>query len=427
MLTTVAFIKGHKWTNAMIKRVYFGNWLRDYSQAVDVGSLKGVKKDTIRTLVWILSFLTFGYATREFEVTESRLGVYRPEEHIDNPKGYADDQDARQYDARLRGPIAPEELQVDPRTGMKNYIANEDGNWATSTGYIKFSFQRSIHFGRVYTNGAHGKGKEDDLCEALRCLGQALHCMEDFGAHTNYTELALVELGYQDVFPHCGASSKVYLNGRHVYPLVTGTFGAVDFLHSVLGEANDSLQQSEVNESEVDQLGLSLKVAQEQSSGAKGARSLNSFTSLLGQLPGVGGGFVDQARDLQAQSENESYEQAMNHSRAEDVGYEVGGVDLASIDPAATIKKIYPILEFRDNIVRAINNTIARIPGLEALVEKISETLTLFIMGLLAPYITPIIETVSKSLKEGSSGVVNASADQQYGPWNDASCTDPTQ
>jgi hypothetical protein len=35
-----------------------------------------------------LSFLSFGYATEEFEVTEERLGVYRPEEHIDNPKDY---------------------------------------------------------------------------------------------------------------------------------------------------------------------------------------------------------------------------------------------------------------------------------------------------------------------------------------------------
>ena len=70
----------------MVKRVYFGNWLRDYSQAVDVGTLKGVQAETIRILVWILAFMSFGYATEEFEVTADRLGVYRPEEHIDNPK-----------------------------------------------------------------------------------------------------------------------------------------------------------------------------------------------------------------------------------------------------------------------------------------------------------------------------------------------------
>lgn len=67
-----------------------------------------------------MSFLSFGYATAEFEVTEDRLGVYRPEEHIDNPKDYADNKDARQYDPRLRGPVQQVELEVDLNTGMKN-------------------------------------------------------------------------------------------------------------------------------------------------------------------------------------------------------------------------------------------------------------------------------------------------------------------
>lgn len=67
MLKSVAFLRGHKWTSMMIKRVYFGNWLRDYSQAVDVGTLKGVQADTIRVLVWVLGFMSFGYATEEFE------------------------------------------------------------------------------------------------------------------------------------------------------------------------------------------------------------------------------------------------------------------------------------------------------------------------------------------------------------------------
>jgi|ERR1700712_3379757 hypothetical protein len=53
-LEKIAFIHGRKFSSKMIKRVYFGNWLRDYSQAVDVGSLKGVQKDAIRVIVWIL-------------------------------------------------------------------------------------------------------------------------------------------------------------------------------------------------------------------------------------------------------------------------------------------------------------------------------------------------------------------------------------
>lgn len=83
---------------------------------------------------------------------------------------------------------------------------------------------RSIHFGRLYTNGSgNSKGKEADLCEALRCLGQALHCLEDFGAHTNYCELTLRELGYHDVFPHCGVAAELTVKGKRMFPLVTGT------------------------------------------------------------------------------------------------------------------------------------------------------------------------------------------------------------
>jgi hypothetical protein len=54
MLANLAFLRGRRWKSADIKRVYFGNWLRDYSQAVDVGSLKGVQAGAIRIIVWIL-------------------------------------------------------------------------------------------------------------------------------------------------------------------------------------------------------------------------------------------------------------------------------------------------------------------------------------------------------------------------------------
>jgi len=456
MLKTVAFIKGHKWTSMMVKRVYFGNWLRDYSQAVDVGTLKGVQSGTIRILVWVLSFLSFGYATAEFEVTEERLGVYRPEEHIDNPKDYADNVDARQYDQRLRPPVQPVELQLDPDTGMKNYIANERGGWATSAGYIKQSFTRSIHFGRQYTasSGVFSKGKEADLCEALRCLGQGLHCLEDFGAHTNYTELALRELGFQSVFPHTGTATEINLRGHRVFPLVTGTFGAVDFLHSVLGEATDHFAQTEV-----DQMDIALGDAQVQSKnpsdGSRGfaapAQQASYLTSLLSKVPGAGE-LCRQAESLQAQADSQEHSNmGARGGEAGQAGTGYYGAERSSqpffagppgapggppgpgipgmnpnFDAMKTAAQIYPILEFRDKVVKAISSTIEKIPGLEALVEKITETLTLFVLSLLAPYIRPIINAVSAQLKAGSSTVVDASGKHQYEPWTDPHCSDPT-
>ncbi|KAJ5165937.1 hypothetical protein N7492_006233 [Penicillium capsulatum] len=438
MLKTLAFIHGHKWTSTMIKRVYFGNWLRDYSQAMDVGTLKNLQADTIRVLVWILSFLSFGYATGEFEVTSDRLGVYRPEEHIDNPKDYADNEDARQYDKRLRPPVRQVELDIDPDTGMKNYIANERGDWATSAGYVKYSLGRSIHFGRMYTNG-HSKGKEEDLCEALRCLGQGLHTLEDFAAHSNYIELVLREMGFHSVFPHTGTATQCNIRGHQVFPLVTGTFGMVDFFHSVLGEATDHFTQSEINE-----MDLALGDAENNSHSNS---SLNALTGLLGKVPGTRE-LVSEAEHLKSLSEAQ---ETTNRSRGSHMGYAQAGGSrdmdqsrasnpnqpggtapgsglqgMPDFNPQETVAKIYPILAFRDKVVRKLNSIIEKIPGLEAAVEKISETLTVFIMSLLAPFIRPLINAASKSLQTGSAGVIDASGKHQYEPWTDPRCTDPT-
>lgn len=51
---------GRKFGKLDVQRVYFGNWLRDYSQAVDVGTLKYVSAEAIRILIWVLGFLSFG-------------------------------------------------------------------------------------------------------------------------------------------------------------------------------------------------------------------------------------------------------------------------------------------------------------------------------------------------------------------------------
>ncbi|KAF2656532.1 heterokaryon incompatibility Het-C, partial [Lophiostoma macrostomum CBS 122681] len=440
MLATVACLRGHKWNSMMIK-------------AVDVATLKNVQADTIRILVWILSFMTFGYATGEFEVTADRLGVYRPEEHIgtDNPKDYADNVDARTFDPRLRPPVSNDELAIDPQTGMKNYISNERGGWATSTGYVKFSLARSIHYGRMYTHGPSGqRGRDEDLSEALRCLGQGLHCLEDFGAHSNYTELALRELGYTNVFPHTGVQSQINLHGKHVFPLVTGTFGGVDFFHSVLGEATDHFTQSEV-----DQMNTTLSDAlTSNTKGGSGGSSCSLLTDALSKVPGTSG-LIQEAQKLQASSDA----QAATNSQYRGIGGGGGWDDYSSsrasgpgqhqpmtfdappgstggppgpnipgtnTDPATIVPKIYPILEFRDKVVRSISAIISKIPGLEKLIETITERVTLFVLSLLAPFIMPIITAVSKQLKEGSSAVVESAAKHQFEVWTNPQSTDPT-
>ena len=169
------------------------------------------------------------------------------------------------------------------------------------------------------------------------------------------------ELGFHDVFAHTGYATQINLRGKQVYPIVTGTFGAVDFLHSgrltvciallfmlivlciVLGEATDHFTQSEVEE-----LDMALKNANEQF-GSGGQRGLQNFVGLVGQIPGVGGGFADQARTLQAQSDAQQYDNDKIRASTNQntvAGFQGSGIPGLSpdLDPVKVAAKIYPIL-----------------------------------------------------------------------------------
>lgn len=222
----------------------------------------------------------------------------------------------------------------------------------------------------------------------------------------------------------------------------------------ICSEATDHFTQSEV-----DEVDIALKNAEEKSRGLGGgdgnrgifnssAGGGRDFISLVAELPGIGTGYAREAQQLQAMAR----EQEVQNQRAGiDLGGPPGSAGVsgtkpstssaatgaasnpnqvpgmsATFDPVETARKIYPILEFRDKIVRAISNTISKIPGLEKLIEHISETLSAFVLGLLAPFIRPIINQVSKVLKDGSSGVISASAKSQLEPWTDPNCTNPT-
>lgn len=386
---------GKKFDDLAIKQVYFGNWLRDYSQAIDLGTLtKGINPELIRIVLWIMAFGEFGYGTNEFEVTSEKLGVYRAEEHIDNPKGYGEGLDARDYDKRLRGPVDPEELEVDRETGMKNYICNENGNWPTSSEYVRTSLHKCIELGRK----ARDDGTELDQFEAFRLLGQALHTLEDFSAHSNYCELVLISMGYTDVFPHVGENCTIELNGEIVYPVVTGTFGGQDFLHSLMGGAQDSLSQMEIADIE--------------SSLNNSAASVDSGDRLkkyLNMIPNFSSG---------------------NESEEDDKGSFFDQIDQLknscheSSDPTEIIAQVYPYIEFRDNAMKKIDKFISSIPGLNELRENISEAMTIFIMGNIQPIISPLLQQIVDGLHGSTEAIVNG--EDQFLVWTDPNYDNPT-
>ncbi|KAJ5778589.1 hypothetical protein N7520_001835 [Penicillium odoratum] len=400
---------GRKFNKLDVKRVYFGNWLRDYSQAVDVGTVKYVSAEAIRILIWVLGFMSFGYGTGEFEVTTERLGCYQPTEHIDNPKGYAEGDDARNYDERLRGPVDEErELSIDPRTGLKCYIASEDMDMDTSAHLIRKTLGRSIQLGRRYARSRN----DEDLYEALRLLGTGLHCLEDYAAHSNYTELSLIELGETEVFPHVGRDTMLKVQGARglVYPIVTGTFGGVDFFHSVLGEVSDKATQSELQ---------SLEGVINESQNDSSSESV--LQGLLSKIPS--GLFGD--------SDSEAREMDDFKAKADDAKNNTP--DVSPREPEEWTrylddvqKQIYPILEWHDKLLKGINEAIEQIPVLPELIEQIQDEITVFVFSVLAPYVLPIIKQVRSELETGSSELIQSSQVQQHIVFNDDSSSNPT-
>ncbi|CAA7264296.1 unnamed protein product [Cyclocybe aegerita] len=398
--------KGSKFNGLDIKRVYFGNWLRDYSQAVDISTLKKLQLQTIINLCMVLGFMAHGYATHEFEVTEERLGVYLPTEHIDNPKGYGDGEDARTYHPKLRGPVDPIELEIDPRSGMKNYIANEDGHWDTSRALVRRTLEQCIHIGRQH----RARGQKQDEYEAYRLLGQALHTLEDFPAHSNFCELALVAMGHHDVFVHVGDNVRVQApNGRWVAPIVTGTFGSSDFIHSLLGEASDHLSSASVTDINRELDTARTKSFSQTRSGGGPTDPANALRDLFFALPGGEGSEL--SRDM----EN------IERIRA---GPAAGGKRPEDMSPQELHSVLWQVLTFRDSVVKKISKTIEKIPGLGPLIEKLMDGISVFVFTTLEPFLKPIIKSSTASLQSISGEVIDNH--DQYEVFNDARASDPT-
>jgi hypothetical protein len=293
---------------------------------------------------------------------------------------------------------------VDERTGLKNYIASEDLGITTSAGMVRSLLRRCIDLGR------RSGGRGPDFHEALRLLGTATHCLEDYSAHSNYAELVLIELGERDIFPHVGRSAVFQVQDarKQVYPIVTGTFGGVDFLHSVCGEISDKTTQSELQE------------LQGAITDADRTKNKSKIKDLLSQLPdGIFGG-KDQAGKA---------DELENNANAASMG----NLHVSPKDPEAfteqlgeLVKQIYPVMEFHDEIMQSISEFIEKIPILPEMIEQLQEQVTVFVFSLLAPFVLPILDQVKTELETGSSEVIASSREKQHIVFNDDYSTDPT-
>jgi hypothetical protein len=216
--------------------IYFGNWLRDYSQLLDPKIVRAttmpknfpdvLSREALTRIVDILSIKRFSKLRQRdpaaYTVTPQILGVYRPSEHIDNPRTTdLNAPDPTTRDADFEPAVLPGDplLEVDYATSMKRYIAR-------SLAFMENELQIAMR-SPFSTSG-------------LRAFGSALHVLEDFFAHSNFVELALIKNGHSAVLPWTSpADCKAGL------PLVTGMFGSTDVLASLSGPLGDILFSTE--------------------------------------------------------------------------------------------------------------------------------------------------------------------------------------
>jgi len=203
-------------------QIYFGNWQRDMSQLlvpaypVVLGSRSPFLCSLIFQIMDVLAEAKFGR-----RLDPLRFGVYRWEEHIDNPRQFGIALQPGAWQPIPAGqrrfedqPDAHPELWHEGRGALPNYLL-------ASQEYVMRQLGLAMQAGNT------ARGREH--------LGNALHTVEDHYAHSNFIDLALNHIhGRGDPMTGRMAGSNAPIRdslGR--YRLTTGVFLLADTVVSL--------------------------------------------------------------------------------------------------------------------------------------------------------------------------------------------------
>lgn len=151
------------------------------------------------------------------------------------------------------------------------------------------------------------------------------------------------------MFPHVGTNTQIEVRGKRIWPLVTGTFGGTDFLHSLLGEATDKISQTSLTD-------LDSAVTEAE---------MKSLTDTFSKLKTLLSIFPSGQSDLDNIHEQTKDNQGKKF-RLEGMSGEGAQISVQDLE-----KKVYPILEFHDTLMQKITSSI----------EMVTLTYTLLMQG----------------------------------------------
>lgn len=272
-----------------VLKIYYGNWLRDFSQIIVGFTVRGTnvainaqKNKEVKELspmklshkAWvelikILAIREFVFEPLKEEaeknktivvddykileekfnkafggLTKDILGIYRPEEHIDNPYGLKDesiltDDNGKKISFKYKGKDRylyvgdkGDSWKIDKTKNMSNFFWQDlSSDRPSSVTYMKEQLISAVN----------QKGKP----EGFRDLGAALHVLEDYFSHTNFVEISLRRLGV-DAYPWVSdyKNKKSFVD----IPVVSGRFLTDDTMASVGPKMAELLFAPEIKE-----------------------------------------------------------------------------------------------------------------------------------------------------------------------------------
>lgn len=153
-------------------------------------------------------------------------------------------------------------------------------------------------------------------------------------------------MGYNQVFPHVGSNTQIQVIGSNklIWPLVTGTFGGTDFIHSLLGEATDHISQTSLTD-----LNAAISDAERQNA----QELFDKLKTLVKLVPSA-------SSDLDTIQQNG---QALGNQGNV---YHLQGTpgDGPAITAQEIAKLIYPFLALRDKIMKSVTTAIEKVSAL---------------------------------------------------------------
>jgi len=145
-------------------------------------------------------------------------------------------------------------------------------------------------------------------------------------------------MGYHDVFPHVGSNTQLVVQGKRIWPLVTGTFGGTDFISSLLGEAGDKLSQVSVTDLNAAVTEAQMANTEEISAKIKAAMKMFPNSSSSQQVDAM------QAQHQQNMSSSATFNSHGAVMSAEEIA-----------------RQLYPILALKDSIGKQIDETLEKV------------------------------------------------------------------